>query len=169
MNRGTTLIERLLARYQRDLQTFFRRRVPAHSDVDDLTQELYLRMLRVRDSELRNPEAYLYTVASNLLQEHAQSQRRRAAMVDVADPATVAMLVEFSRLDSETDQALRVRRLREVLAQLSPSCQAAVIMTYRHELSQEEIAAQLGVSVSMVKKHLKQALAHCRKRMARWS
>lgn len=170
MNRGISFIEKLFARHGRDLQTFFRRRVQAKPDVDDLTQEVYLRMLRVSESEvLRNPEAYLYTVASHLVKEHALGQRRRATMADVADPQTAAMLVEFSRLDSDTDRELRVRRLREVLQQLPPNCHAAVTMAYSYDMPQEKIAAELGVSVSMVKKHLKQALAHCRKRMGRWS
>jgi RNA polymerase sigma-70 factor (ECF subfamily) len=163
-------LEQLFARHSRGLQAFFRRRIRARSEVDDLTQEVYLRMLRISEAEvIHNPEAYLYTVASHLVQEHALGEKRRASMADVTDPAVLSMLGEFSRLDYETDRDLRVRRLSEVLRQLPPNCHAAVVMAYRHEMPYEEIAAQLGVSVSMVKKYVKQALAHCRKRMARFS
>jgi len=34
-------------------------------------------------------------------------------------------------------------------------------------MSYQEVALQLGVSTHMVKKYLSQALAHCRRRMAR--
>jgi len=54
-----------------------------------------------------------------------------------------------------------------VLQQLSPKCRAAVMLQYWHGMSYEEIAMQLGVSTNMVKKYLSQALAHCRRRMAR--
>jgi RNA polymerase sigma factor (sigma-70 family) len=169
MTSGIKALEQLFARHSRGLQSFFRRRVHGRPDVDDLTQEVYLRMLRISAAEvIHNPEAYLYTVASHLVREHAVGERRRASMVDVTDPAIVSMLVEFSRLDYETDRDLRVQRLREVLQQLPENCQAAVVMAYRQEMPYEDIAAQLGVSVSMVKKYIQQALAHCRKRMARF-
>lgn len=169
MNSGIKSIERLFARHSRGLQAFFRRRVRTQPDVDDLTQEVYLRMLRISEAEvIHNPEAYLYTVASHLMREHAVGERRRVNMVDVTDPAVVSMLVELSHLDYETDRDLRVRRLREVLSQLPANCHAAIVMAYRHEMPYEAIAAQLGVSVSMVKKYIRQALAHCRKRMARF-
>jgi RNA polymerase sigma-70 factor (ECF subfamily) len=54
-----------------------------------------------------------------------------------------------------------------VLAQLSPKCRAAVVLQYRYGLSYEDIAERLDVSPHMVKKYLAQALAHCRRRMAR--
>lgn len=170
MNAGIKLVEQLFARHGRGLQAFFRRRTRAPSEVDDLTQEVYLRMLRVEEAEaIRNPEAYLYTVAAHLLKEWALGAKRQANMADVADPVVAETLVEFSQLDDETDRGLRVRRLREVLKQLPPDCHAAVVMAYRYEMPYEVIAAQLGVSASMVKKHVRQALAHCRKRMARFT
>ena len=41
------------------------------ADVPDITQEVYLRMLRVPNFEsIRSPEAYLITVAQHVLQQH---------------------------------------------------------------------------------------------------
>jgi DNA-directed RNA polymerase specialized sigma24 family protein len=39
-------------------------------------------------------------------------------------------------------------------------------MAIANQLSYEEIAQKLGISVNMVKKYLVQALAHCRRRMS---
>ena len=65
-------MERLFAEHRRALQAYFYRRVRRKSDVADLTQEVYLRILRLGNSEaIRNPQVYLYTVASNLVKEHA--------------------------------------------------------------------------------------------------
>jgi DNA-directed RNA polymerase specialized sigma24 family protein len=62
-----SLVEKLFKQHRDALQAFFYRRVRAKRDAADLAQEVYLRILRVADPDaIRNPEAYLYTVAANL-------------------------------------------------------------------------------------------------------
>jgi len=78
------LVERLFAEQGGALRAFLLRRTRAHPEAADLAQEVYVRMLRIPDmGAIRNPEAYLYTVASNLAKEHAQQERRDRAAVDV--------------------------------------------------------------------------------------
>jgi RNA polymerase sigma factor (sigma-70 family) len=164
----TGLVEKLFAEHRRALQAFFYRRIRTKSDAADLAQEVYVRMLRVSDADaIRNPELYLYTVASNLVKEHAVLDRRQASGVSADDASVQERLGELPMLDGQLDAAQRVARLRTVLSQLSPKCRAAVILQYRHGLSYQEIGEQLNVSPHMVKKYLAQALAHCRRRMAR--
>jgi RNA polymerase sigma factor (sigma-70 family) len=163
-----TLVERLFAEHGGALQAFLFRRVHKHPDAAELAQEVYVRMLRVPDMEsVRNPEAYLYTVASNLAKEHARQQRRDGDVVDVDDPLVQEQLAELPSYAGQLDAQERIKRLREVLHQLSPKCQAAVVMQYWHGLSYDEIGQRLGVSTNMVKKYLSQALVHCRRRMSR--
>lgn len=162
------LVERLFAEHGRALQAFFYRRIRTKSDAPDLAQEVYVRMLRVSDmAAIRNPELYLYTVANNLVKEHAVLDRRRASSVDLDEATVQQQLGELPAFDGELDTTQRVTRLRTVLAQLPPKCRAAVVLYYRHDLSYQEIADRLGVSSHMVKKYLAQALGHCRRRMAR--
>ena len=159
------LVERLFTAHGSALQAFFRRRIRAKPDAPDLTQEVYLRMLRVADAELiRNPEGYLYTVASNLLKERAVIERRQRAEC-VLDADVEEMLADFNLPEHEVDRERRLARLREVLMQLTPKCRATVVLQYRHGLSYQEIGEQLGISTNMVKKYLAQALALCRLRM----
>lgn len=163
-----SLVERLFVEQAGGLRAFFYRRVRKNSDAAELAQEVYLRMLRVPDMEgVRNPEAYLYTVASNLIREHSQQERRDARALDVDDPAVQEQLAELPTIAGQLDTEQRVNRLREVLEQLPPKCHAAVVLQYWHGLSYEEIAQRLGISTHMVKKYLTQALVHCRRRMAR--
>jgi|SRR5215469_6558712 len=160
------VVERLFAAHRRALQAFFYKRVRHHADATDLAQEVYVRMLRVRDlSSIRNSEAYLYTVAGNLAKEHAARDRRQGIALDVEDATVQPELAELASFDSQIDVARQVKRLREVLRQLPPKCHAAVVLQYVHGLSYEEIAQRLGVSPRMVKRYLGQALGHCRRRM----
>jgi RNA polymerase sigma factor (sigma-70 family) len=162
------LVERLFAEHRRALQAFFYRRIRTKTDAPDLAQEVYVRMLRVSDIHaIRDPERYLYTVASNLVKEYAVLERWQARGVNLDESSIQQSLGELPTLDGQLDTTRRVARLRTVLGQLSPKCRAAVILQYRHGLTYQEIGERLGVSPHMVKKYLAQALAHCRRRMAR--
>src|SRR5580658_8688661 len=162
------LVERLFTEQRASLQAFLLRRVRKPPEASELAQEVYLRMLRVPEMEnIRNPEAYLYAVATNLAKEHGQRERRDLVRLDVDDPLVQEQLAELPGIAGELDTAQRVKRLHEVLQQLPPKCRAAVELQYWHGMRYEEIARRLGISTNMVKKYLSQALLHCRRRMTR--
>ena len=162
-----SFVERLFAEQRGALLGFFRRRIRSKADAPDLAQEVYLRMLRIKDQEgIRNPVLYLYTVANNLVKEHALLERRYAGGVDIEEVAAHE-LNTLPAFDGELDTAQRVARLRVVLRQLRPKCQAAVALRFTQGLSYREVALRLGVSPQMAKKYVAQALVHCRRRMAR--
>jgi RNA polymerase sigma-70 factor (ECF subfamily) len=160
------LVERLFLAQKDALWRYFVRRVRRRSDAEELAQEVYLRLLRVADADaLRNPEAYLYAIAANLLKEHAAQQSIGRNCVSLEDAGLPEMLSEVVSYPDLVDKAQRTERLREVLRQLPAKCQAAVVMRHWHGLSYAEIAQKLDISVNMVKKYLVHALAHCRRRM----
>ena len=161
------LIERLFAAHRGALQAFFHRRVQPREDATDLAQEVYVRMLRLKNLDsIRDTEAYLYTVASNLAREHAVRERRRGVAVDIESDSADDALAELATFDAQIDSAQQVRRLRAVLRQFPLRWHAAVVLHYEHGPSYEEIAERIGVSQRMVKKYLGRALGHCRRRMA---
>jgi len=163
-----SLVERLFAEHRGGLQTFFRRRIRSQADAPDLAQEVYVRMLRISDQEaIRNPVHYLYTVANNLVKEHAVLEHRRANTIDIDEAPAHEQLQTLPAFDGDLDAKQRVARLGVVLQQLRPKCRAAVVLRFTHELTYREIAIHLGVSPQMAKKYVTQALGHCRRRMAR--
>jgi RNA polymerase sigma factor (sigma-70 family) len=162
-------VEKLFAEHRRSLQAYFYRRIRTKADAPDLTQEVYLRMLRVSDAEaIRNPQVYLYTVASNLVKERALLDRRQASSLSIDESSVQQRLGELPSLDSELDATATARHLRAVLEKLPVKWRTAVILQYRYGLTYEEIGDRLGVSSNMVKKYLAQALSHCRRSMAQW-
>src|ERR1700734_2782767 len=163
-----SLVERLFAEQRGALQTFFLRRIRAKADAADLAQEVYLRMLRVSDQDaIRNPVHYLYTVANNLVKEHAVLDRRQANGIDIDEVPGHDQLETLPEFDGELDAKQRVARLGVVLKQLRPKCRAAVELRFAQRLSFREIGMHLGVSPQMAKKYVAQGLSHCRRRMAR--
>ena len=163
-----SLVERLFTEHRAGLQSFFRRRIRSKADAADLAQEVYVRMLRISDQEaIRNPVHYLYTVANNLVKEHAVLERRQASGVDIDEAPAHEQLQMLPAFDGELDARQRVARLDVVLKQLRPKCRTAVVLRFTHELSYREIAIHLGVSPQMAKKYVAQGLSHCQRRMTR--
>ena len=139
----------------------------AAADAPDLTQEVYLRLLRISDHEsIRNPQAYLFTVASHVLHEHALRQSKTFESVDLLE-------VE-SRLetDSHEDPATQVEteqafeELGRSLQKLSPRAYATLILHRCEGLTLQQIGERLGVSRDQVKKYLARALLHVRNGLA---
>jgi RNA polymerase sigma-70 factor (ECF subfamily) len=162
------LVEKLFAEHRHALQSYIYRRIRTKSDAADLAQEVYVRMLRVSDTEaIRDPQFYLYTVASNLVKEHAVVDQRLATCVNIDDTNVQLRLGELPSLDSELDASQLAEQLRWALEQLPSKWRSAVILQYRYGLTYEEIAHHLGVSSNMVKKYLAQALGRCRRNMVR--
>ncbi len=168
--RKTWRIDQLFAEKGAAVQSFFRRRLRAQSrgDAPDLTQEVYSRMLQAgRARAIEDPEAYLFTVARHLLEEHAVAERRRSHCVDLSDPEVAAALAVDAGMERQMDQRALVDVLQASFAKLSPPCQVAVTMAYADGLSYREIAEHLGVSKPMVQKYIAQAIAYCRQQMLR--
>lgn len=163
-----SLVERLFAEHRGALQSFFWRRIRSKADAADLAQEVYVRMLRIGDQgAIRNPVHYLYTVANNLVKEHAALDRRQASDIDIDHAPAHEQLETLPAFDGDLDASQRVVRLGVVLQQLRPKCRAAVELRFTQGLSFREISMHLGVSPQMAKKYVAQALGHCRRRMAR--
>jgi len=68
---NNALLAGLVAGHGEQLRRFLLPRVRVKEDASDLIQEVYLRMLRVPHWEaIRSPEAYVFTVARHVLQQH---------------------------------------------------------------------------------------------------
>jgi RNA polymerase sigma-70 factor (ECF subfamily) len=162
-------MEKLFAEHGRALQAYFYRRLRSKAEASDLAQEVYLRMMRVSDPEaIRNPQVYLYTVASNLVKEHAVLERRRGEPLDLDEATVQQRLGELPALEGELESRQMSERLNAALNELPARWRTALILQYRYDLTYAEIADRLGVSSNMVKKYLGQGLSHCRRHLGRW-
>jgi len=162
-------IAKLFAEHGGALQRYIYRRIRTKSDAPDLAQEVYVRMLRVSDTEaIRNPQLYLYTVASNLVKEYAVRQLRLTTSPELDETSVAERLGELPALDNQLERSQMFERLGPVLEQLPSRWRTALILQHRYGLTYQQIAERLGVSSNMVKKYLAQGLAHCRRDMAQW-
>lgn len=162
-----TFVAGLASRYGRRLRRFFAFRLRNAADAPDLAQEVFLRLMRIDEHEtIRSPEAYLFTVASHVLHQHALRQSKQPASVDIEDAVAELQLIVDSdpgtQVDTQVDTQYRIEALERVLARLPPR-QAAALLLHRYAgYSIEEIGQELNVSRGTAKLDLANALLHCR-------
>ncbi len=134
----------------------------AASDVPDLMQEVFLRLLRIKDHEaIRDPQAYLYTIANHVLHQHALQRTRRHESVDPLEMISELESVTVADPADELDARQRLERVCRALEAVSPRACATLLMYRCEGLTLQEIGARLGVSRPMAKKYLLRAIAYC--------
>ncbi len=167
------ILASVVARHGRPLMKFFVSRLSNAADAPDLVQEVYLRLIRLdRPDLIRCPEAYLFTIASNIAREHSLKRASRPPHIALEDTPSEELPadIETHATAAPEEAALqedRVRRLEKALAQLSPKARATLVWHRRDGCTYNEIGERLGISRNMVKKYLAQALAYCRKSITR--
>jgi len=147
-----------------DVERFLRFRIRNPEDARDLSQEAFLRLLRLERSEfIRRPDQYLMRIAANLAYEHRLREKSKAA--DALDDVPEQSADATDQPEVRLGQQREVQTLERVLETLPPNVQAALVWHRRDGLTYREIADKLGVSTSMVKKYLQQGVARCRQGM----
>lgn len=92
-------------------------------------------------------------------------QARAPVSVDVMDALAEEQLLDESDPATRLHLERRLEALDRALRRLSPGARAVFILQRRDGCTVDEIAAKLGISRSMVKKHLARAMAHCSRQM----
>jgi len=152
-------------RYSDQLKRYLSRRIQRSQDVDDLAQQVYLKLLRVHAStDVEIPLRFVYGVASKVIADHwASAYRETAHFPSAGEAQDVCANLPSDALTDRPDEQLDLQQQLEVALQtVSPMHAAVVILMDRDEMSQEEVAEALGLSTHTVKKYATQARAQIR-------
>jgi RNA polymerase sigma-70 factor (ECF subfamily) len=153
-------MRQLLVEMREELKRFLLARQCDPADVDDLLQDLFVKLTTGKTGPVGNPRAYLYQMANNLLLDRRRGRHRQARRDDSWARSQFGQdLREHPAASPE-----RVAIDRNLLAQVEtalremPERTADILGRYRLEgQSQKVIAEQLGISLSAVEKHLQRA------------
>lgn len=143
---------------------FFWRRLRDHAEAEDLTQEVFARLMSLPPGQLSQADAYIFQMAANLLRDRSRRERvrgeYRAAMLSAED------------FGVEPLDPGRVLAARESLGQVAaalrevPERTRTIFILYRVEaMKKRDIADTYGISTSAVDKHLMKAMAHLLRRL----
>ena len=139
------------------LRPFVARRVSAPADVDDVVQDVFLRMQRgvggLRDEESFG--AWVYQVARSAIAEHRRARTRHPVASEPAEEATDAALDDAVECDLTPYVA-------QFVAMLPTPYREALTLTELQGLTHKQSAEMLGVSLSSMKSRVLRGRARLR-------
>lgn len=135
-------------------------RARCRARASDLAQETFCRLAGQPALHLdRHPRRYLATIARRLLIDDTRRKiSERGALEALAVHAGDTVQLGPDRI---YEAAQELAALAILLRELPPRVRRALLMSRLDGLTYGEIAAELGVSKSMVKQYVARAFAHC--------
>jgi len=157
------VIERLFREHNEALLRFLRGRVGSRNEALEIAQEAYVRLLSLdQPGAVSYLRAFLFKTAANI----AIDRRRRDRSYDrVTGEQLFSEFTENRTPEREVAAEQTLRRLESLIESMPAKCRAAFVMSQIQGLDAATIAAQLGITDSMVRKYIVRALLHCRQQM----
>jgi RNA polymerase sigma-70 factor (ECF subfamily) len=154
-------------RFRAPLQSYFSKRVLSRNEAEDLTQEVFVRLLHHPDRHSgQTVEAYVFTIAANLLRDRAKSvagtHERQSRNLDMMMDSGVYSpdLIE----DRDPERVLvgkeTIEDVLAALAELGERTRDIFILARLENMQHREIAEMHGISVSSVEKMIMKAMVH---------
>ncbi len=160
----------VIREHESALKRFLRVRLANEPDREDIAQEVYVRLCRqegLAEKLSFGPEktrAYLFTIATNLIRDMAR--RGVARQVSQHDHLNEEECEdEMPSAEDRLQSRQELTRIRDLIGKLDPKCRRAFLFSRFDNMSYREIADEMEISVSMVEKHISQALARIRPRV----
>lgn len=158
-------LPRFFTSVQGELHAYFARRLGDRETAAELVQDSFLRFTRVRYSpDSGYARALIFGIARNLFTDHLRRRRRQGLLgFDEANRIDADALGELAAGDADPEQTISAQqeldRAIAAIQALPAKCRRVFIMHRLHGASHKEIASELGISVSMVEKHIIEATA----------
>ena len=149
----------LFRRCSPDLHAYLRRRLKSLADAADLTQEIFERFLRGdRNARARDPRAYLFGIASNVVADARMARERQVVIYDSGAVEDVGESLPSE--DRPISEAVALEdELQLAVEKLPEAHRAAILLTKRDGLSCREAAARMGTTEGSVRVYVCEARA----------
>jgi RNA polymerase sigma factor (sigma-70 family) len=133
------------------------------ADLDDIAQEVFLRLLRYERAEVvEHPQAYIFKMASNVAAEWAIRSRHRLAH----EPRWLSTLVAPDAIEETFDNRVVQREIKRALSTLTARERAILRSHFEEGLNKAEIALRLGLSPRVVQRDFETSYGKLRRELA---
>ena len=147
-------------RYRGALRGFFAKRVRDPTEVEDLTQEVFLHLIRrARGGPIEHVEQYIFQVAANALRDWGRRRQVRhqdahESFDAVAHPLVTDISPERVLMGEEA-----IGLVEATLRGLPERTRDVFVLRVLDKRRYAEIATMMGISVRAAEKHMARALA----------
>jgi RNA polymerase sigma-70 factor (ECF subfamily) len=139
---------------------WLRRRLDCSDEAADLAHDTFVRVLRKPEEvpAVREPRAYLTTIARGLLNDHWRRRSLERAWLE-----TVAALPAECAVSPEALLSMRqtLHRLDGMLANLAPRAREVFVLSQLEGLTYAQIAARLNLCDRTIKRYMAQGFELC--------
>lgn len=144
------------------LQRFLQARLRGKGDPEDILQDLWVKLESLETGPVTEPLAYLYRMTENLVRDRHRSASRRTARETDWTSGHIEGSIDAPVDGQPTAERIllardHLRRVNSALDELPEKTAFAFRAVRIDGTPQKEIAAQMGISVSAVEKHLQKA------------
>lgn len=157
------LVTQLFVQHGQALRLFLRGRSVPGNEIEDFVQELFTRLMGAQRLEEKMSAAtgsnrsYLLTVANGLIVDHRRKQQRRNAYT------AVQWEIESARIDELTPERivaaqLELEAFKAVILKMPLHWQVPFVLQRFRNMSYEDIALHMGVTVKQVEHYLRRAM-----------
>lgn len=154
---------------EKALKRFLSRILPRESDVEDIAQEAFIRAYSAAATQgIMMPKAFLFRIAKNL----AINERGRMWNMTTTFVGDAEELDSLGSNDNDVsgedrlDSHRKFDLLAQAIDQLPPQCRRVFVLRKIEGFSHKEIAAQVGISVSTIEKHIAAGVLRCQQYLA---
>lgn len=148
--------------HERDLRAYLRGQFPTLTDLEDIVQETYARILRTRERGQPAPgRAYLFVVARHVALDLFR-RRRASPFAPLADDGGSRVVEDKPDAAELASRRQELALLADAIDALPPRCREVLVLRRYHGLSYAAIAARLGIAENTVNAQLVAAMLRCR-------
>lgn len=136
------------------LMQYLRHNWRDQSDIEDLVQEVYVRVFEAARKEIPDKaKPFLFTTARNLLINRVRDSRV-VPMEAALDLDALGIAIDTPAPDQSLMARDELRRLREAIDSLPPRYRDVVVLRRIEDLSRTEVARRLGINETTVSEYL---------------
>jgi RNA polymerase sigma factor (sigma-70 family) len=150
------------------LRAWLRSRYPTLTDVDDLVQESYTRVLRAQaTAPIGSVKAFLFATARNLALDHFR-RHQIVGIESIAEIDELSVLEERPGVSETVSHRQELELLTQAIQSLPERCRQVLTLRKIYGLSQKEIAAELGISEHTVEAQVGNGVRRCAEFLSRY-
>jgi len=159
------LLKSLFKSHSRAVRRYLLGIIAAPEVAEELTQEAFARVyVSPRLTAIDSPRQFLFRTARNLALNHLVRQRT-VMFENLEDHPGFEIKDETPGADRWLAAREELELVRVVVAELPPKCRQVFLLLKIKGLSIEEVAQEMHLSETMVRKYAARALEHCHARL----